>query len=97
MRADVSSPILSGPWFSLSAVSFSATSAGRWLRAHAHEFGFVCTYPRPGIDGISAEPWHYRYVGVQTSIQLYELGYLDPASAINPIEFYASLQQNSQP
>lgn len=78
-------------------VGFSATPAGRWLRAHAHEFGFVCTYSRPGIDGISAEPWHYRYVGVQTSTQLYQLGYLDPGSTINPIEFYAGLLQSRPP
>jgi D-alanyl-D-alanine carboxypeptidase len=76
---------------------FETSAAHRWLRAHAHRFGFVNTYPRPGIDGIQAEPWHYRYVGVQVSTQLYELGYLDPTSTINPIEFYAGLSQNSHP
>jgi hypothetical protein len=30
-------------------------------------------------------------VGVQTSMRLYELGYLEPGSTINPIEFYAGL------
>ena len=76
---------------------FTATPAGRWLRAHAHRFGFVCTYPRPGIDGISPESWHYRYVGVQTSTQMYEWNYLDPASTLNPIEFYAGLLEKSRP
>jgi D-alanyl-D-alanine carboxypeptidase len=76
---------------------FEATAAHRWLRAHAHRFGFVNTYPRPGIDGILAESWHYRYVGVQASTQLYELGYLDPGSTINPIEFYAGLLEHSRP
>jgi D-alanyl-D-alanine carboxypeptidase len=75
---------------------FAATSASRWLRANAHRFGFVCTYPRAGIDAILAEPWHYRYVGVQTSSQLHALGYLDPGSAINPIEFYATVSEKSQ-
>jgi len=73
---------------------FEATAAHRWLRAHAHRYGFVNTYPRPGIDGVQAEPWHYRYAGVSVSTQLYELGYLDPGSTINPIEFYASLLEN---
>jgi D-alanyl-D-alanine carboxypeptidase len=76
---------------------FEATAAHRWLRAHSHRFGFVNTYPRPGIDGILAESWHYRYVSVEISTQLYELGYLDPASTIDPIEFYASLSQQSRP
>jgi D-alanyl-D-alanine carboxypeptidase len=75
---------------------FEATPASRWLRAHAHRFGFVCTYPRAGIDGIAREPWHYRYVGVQVSTRLYELGYLDPTSTLNPIEFYADLLQGSR-
>ena len=83
--------------FDDSPLRFETTSAGRWLRVHAYRFGFVCTYPRPGIDGISAESWHYRYVGVQTSTQLYELNYLDPASTINPIEFYAGLLENRPP
>jgi D-alanyl-D-alanine carboxypeptidase len=76
---------------------FAATPADLWLRAHAYRFGFVCTYPRPGIDGVPAERWHYRYVGVQTSTQLYELGYLDPSSTLNPIEFYAGLLEKSPP
>jgi D-alanyl-D-alanine carboxypeptidase len=70
---------------------FVATSAAGWLRANAQRFGFVNTYPRPGIDGIEAEHWHWRYVGVGVATRLYELGYLDPGSTINPIEFYAEL------
>jgi D-alanyl-D-alanine carboxypeptidase len=68
---------------------FATTPASGWVRQNAHRFGFVNTYPRPGIDGIEAEHWHWRYVGVAISTQLYELGYLKPGSAINPIEFYA--------
>ena len=43
---------------------FAATPAGQWLAEHAHEYGFVISYP----DGATAvtcyefEPWHLRYV-----------------------------------
>jgi D-alanyl-D-alanine carboxypeptidase len=70
---------------------FVTSSASGWLRANAHRFGFVNTYPRPGIDGIQAEYWHWRYVGEGVATQLYSLGYLDPGSTLNPIEFYAEL------
>ena len=76
---------------------FSQSPADLWLRDHAHRFGFVCTYPRPGIDGISQESWHYRYVGMQTSTQMAEWNYLDPNSTLNPIEFYAGLMEKSRP
>jgi D-alanyl-D-alanine carboxypeptidase len=38
---------------------------GRWLAAHAVEFGFVISYPagKEAITGYRYEPWHVRYVG----------------------------------
>ncbi|MBI5524873.1 MAG: M15 family metallopeptidase [Deltaproteobacteria bacterium] len=37
----------------------------RWLDDHAHEFGFVESYPAgaESCTGYPAEPWHWRYVG----------------------------------
>ena len=49
------------PW----SGAFGATAAGRWLAKHAHEFGFVLSYPK-GADAATcygAEAWHVRYVG----------------------------------
>ncbi len=42
-----------------------ATPAGRWLAAHAAEFGFVASYPdgERGSTCFKPEPWHLRYVG----------------------------------
>lgn len=39
---------------------------GRWLAAHAHEYGFALSYPEDAeaITGYVHEPWHLRYVGV---------------------------------
>lgn len=48
---------------------FGASEAGRWLKAHAPEFGFIVRYPEGGetVTGFLYEPWHLRYVGVEAS------------------------------
>lgn len=45
---------------------FGATTEGRWLREHAHRFGFALSYPegKEGVTGYAYEPWHYRFIGV---------------------------------
>ncbi len=44
---------------------FADSDAGKWLKEHAAEYGFVLRYPdgKEQITGIVFEPWHYRYVG----------------------------------
>lgn len=44
---------------------FADTRAGRWLKEHSAEYGFILRYPsgKENITGIEFEPWHYRYVG----------------------------------
>jgi D-alanyl-D-alanine carboxypeptidase len=46
-------------------LTWGSTAAGGWTIAHAHEFGFILTYPESAeIRSCYAyEPWHYRYVG----------------------------------
>jgi D-alanyl-D-alanine carboxypeptidase len=41
------------------------TAAGRWMAAHAWQYGFVMSYPNGKIKKTcyGFEPWHYRYVG----------------------------------
>jgi zinc D-Ala-D-Ala carboxypeptidase len=45
--------------------AFAETRAGRWLHAHAGEYGFSLSFPRgyEEVTGYSWECWHYRYVG----------------------------------
>jgi len=40
-----------------------------WLERNAHKFGFIRRYPpdKTEITGISNEPWHYRYVGIEAA------------------------------
>jgi len=44
---------------------FGDTVAGKWLKEHSAEYGFVVRYPlgKEDITGIEYEPWHFRYVG----------------------------------
>lgn len=46
-------------------VNFGASAAGRWLAAHAADYGFSLSYPLGDekITGYSYEPWHFRYIG----------------------------------
>ena len=55
---------------------FETTEQYAWLCAHAHEYGFIQRYPANKADetGISYEPWHYRYVGVEAATRIRETG-----------------------
>ncbi len=54
-----------GTWTHTVKQSFDQTAAFRWLDAHAHEYGFILSYPKgkEEITGYMYEPWHYRFVG----------------------------------
>lgn len=45
-----------------------------WLAENAHQYGFILRYPqgKEEITGISYEPWHFRYVGVENAQIIYE-------------------------
>ncbi|MFM6854705.1 MAG: M15 family metallopeptidase [Sphingopyxis sp.] len=42
---------------------FAGTPQGRWLAANASRFGFELSFPQGNAQGVSYEPWHYRWVG----------------------------------
>lgn len=48
---------------------FARSAQSTWMLAHAAEYGFINRYPAglESITGYSAEPWHYRYVGIVTA------------------------------
>lgn len=49
--------------------AFANQPAAVWVKANAHLFGFVVRYPWMfhEITGYFYEPWHLRYVGVETA------------------------------
>ncbi len=55
---------------------FESTPQYGWLMQHAHEYGFIQRYPanKAEITGISYEPWHYRYVGVEAATRIHATG-----------------------
>ncbi len=48
----------------------------KWMYAHCAEYGFILRYPKDKQDvtGITYEPWHYRYVGVEAAKYIMENG-----------------------
>lgn len=48
----------------------------KWLYEHCAEYGFILRYPKDkqDITGITYEPWHYRYVGVEAALYIMENG-----------------------
>jgi len=55
---------------------FESTPQYSWLMQHAHEYGFIQRYPanKSDVTGISYEPWHYRYVGVDAATRMWQTG-----------------------
>lgn len=42
----------------------SGTPGGLWLMANAPKFGFELSFPPGNKQGVTWEPWHWRWVGV---------------------------------
>lgn len=42
---------------------FEGTRVGRWLAANAGRFGFTMSFPQGNAQGVTYEPWHYRWNG----------------------------------
>jgi D-alanyl-D-alanine carboxypeptidase len=70
-------PALTGSTTDKFSPAFAQTSEGRWLMTHAYEYGFSQTSPAgaEALTGLTYEPWHYRYVGVELASYLHTSGY----------------------
>lgn len=55
-------------------VNSTGSEVYEWLAENAHEYGFIQRYPedKTEITGINYEPWHYRYVGEDVALTIYE-------------------------
>ncbi|MEI3613066.1 D-alanyl-D-alanine carboxypeptidase family protein [Pseudogracilibacillus sp. SO30301A] len=53
---------------------FGDTEEGKWVREHAHEYGFIIRYPegKEHITEYQYEPWHLRYVGKKAAQEIAE-------------------------
>ena len=50
---------------------FENTAAFRWLKDNASFYGFELSFPPDNEQGISYEPWHWRFVGDQDSLETF--------------------------
>lgn len=51
--------------------SFEETPAFQWLQANAAHYSFELSFPRNNPQGVAYEPWHWRFVGDQDSLETF--------------------------
>lgn len=52
-------------------ISFETTPAFAWLEENAARFDFELSFPRNNPQGVSYEPWHWRFVGDRISLETF--------------------------
>lgn len=65
--------------------AFQNSKEGKWIADNCYKFGFIIRYIEgyEKVTGYSYEPWHVRFVGKQTALEIHTLG--NP-----PYEYYVS-------
>lgn len=53
------------------STNFEKTQAFQWLQANAARYGFELSFPEGNPQGISYEPWHWRFVGDRHSLETF--------------------------
>jgi D-alanyl-D-alanine carboxypeptidase len=53
------------------STSFANTAAFRWLQNNAAQYSFELSFPENNPQGISYEPWHWRFVGDSHSLETF--------------------------
>jgi len=51
---------------------FEDTAAYRWLQANAARYHFALSFPAHNPQGVSYEPWHWRFEGSTEALKLFE-------------------------
>lgn len=53
---------------------YEKTKEYSYLMDHAHEYGFILSYPKgkERLTGFNFEPWHFRFVGKEIAAQINE-------------------------
>lgn len=52
--------------------AFDQTQAFAWLQSHAARYHFILSFPRGNAQGVSYEPWHWRFEGSAEALQVFE-------------------------
>ncbi len=62
--------------FNAASMRFETLPACDWMMEHAEAYGFILRYPenKTDITGVMYEPWHWRFVGINTAKEINQLG-----------------------
>lgn len=62
--------------FNAASLIFETLPACGWMMEHAEAYGFILRYPEGKTDttGVMYEPWHWRFVGINTAKEINRLG-----------------------
>jgi D-alanyl-D-alanine carboxypeptidase len=52
-------------------LKFDQTPAFKWLVVHAAHYSFELSFPENNPQGVSYEPWHWRFVGDRSSLETF--------------------------
>ena len=52
--------------------SFESTPGFAWLKNNAHRYHFTLSFPRANAQGLSFEPWHWRFEGSAKALEQFE-------------------------
>ena len=52
--------------------SFESTPGFYWLQNNAHRYHFRLSFPRQNAQGLSYEPWHWRFEGSARALEQFE-------------------------
>lgn len=50
---------------------FENTAAFKWLEINATKYNYELSFPKNNIQGVTYEPWHWRFVGDRTSLETF--------------------------
>ncbi len=53
------------------STDFEKTEAFKWMQANAAHYSFEISFPKGNPQGVSYEPWHWRYVGDIQSLETF--------------------------
>ncbi|MGB3636247.1 MAG: M15 family metallopeptidase [Rivularia sp. (in: cyanobacteria)] len=56
------------------STKFENTKAFKWLEANAPRYSFELSFPEGNSQGVSYEPWHWRFVGDRDSLETFYKG-----------------------
>ena len=54
------------------SASFETTPAFAWLQANANRYHFTLSFPAGNAQGVSYEPWHWRFEGSAEALKTFE-------------------------